>query len=532
MKTLKLTVLAVLGLYAAACTDPGGGPTVLPTPDAAAEVSTDTSIDVTVTPDGTADATPDATPDGTPDAIEDAAADAVSDTPVADAGPDGVSDAISDGEADGVADADGGQEDTVTTPDIPVIPDPTITPDNSLCSAPGGDINIYDIQNPACPDHFDPEPFGNPGEPVALSGVIVTAVYGDTIFVQEPQGGPYSGLAVFMHGLFTGDLNPGDVMNLDGGYSEFFGNTQVYMENYTVTSSGPAPEPYLIDYPHWISTGGPLAEMFEGVLVKVENVETTNTIPDCPQDYGEFMVTGDLRVDDKGYAWDARLGDQFDAIVGPISYDFSNHKMLPRVEADVDWTVKGSDSALTKCIASECQEEESSLGTQEILITEVMVDPFGSDFGQEWFELHNPNSYQVDVEGWEIRDCGDQKLTIPPGNTTIFPGGYMVIGQTIDTALNGGVEVDFQYGPAFYLPNTISSILLYKPGANPNIPTLVDQARLRNYDPYNNIYLGASSERINPAGSGSDASNWAAGSVTYGPTENQGTPGAKNSATP
>lgn len=38
--------------------------------------------------------------------------------------------------------------------------------------------------------------------------------------------------------------------------------------------------------------------MFEGVLVRVMNVQTNHTIPDCPHDYGEFQVSDDLRVDD------------------------------------------------------------------------------------------------------------------------------------------------------------------------------------------------------------------------------------------
>src|SRR5690242_17843840 len=77
-----------------------------------------------------------------------------------------------------VADTD--LEDTVDTLDTtpvdtepvdttPPIPDVNIAPDDSLCTPAGGDRNIYDLQNPDCPDHFNPEPVGSPGVFVALS---------------------------------------------------------------------------------------------------------------------------------------------------------------------------------------------------------------------------------------------------------------------------------------------------------------------------------------------------------------------------
>ena len=48
------------------------------------------------------------------------------------------------------------EQDTWVAPSEPEIPEPDVSFDFSLCSDPGGAINIYDVQNPDCPDHFNP----------------------------------------------------------------------------------------------------------------------------------------------------------------------------------------------------------------------------------------------------------------------------------------------------------------------------------------------------------------------------------------
>ena len=84
-----------------------------------------------------------------------------------------------------------------------------------------------------------------------------------------------------------------------------------------MTSSGEAPGAWTAPHPAHIAKGD-VAEMLEGVLVRVVDIETTHTQPDCPHDYGEFEVTGGLRIDDMGHHWQARLGDDFSSITGPV----------------------------------------------------------------------------------------------------------------------------------------------------------------------------------------------------------------------
>lgn len=422
--------------------------------------------------------------------------------------------------------------DVVVTDTAPQIPPPDVTVDLGLCSPPGGSRNIYDLQNPDCPDHIFPNPVGNDGVDVELDGVIVTGLFGDTLFVQEPPGGPYSGITVFAHGLPTDtDLAVGDRVNITGSYSEFFENSQIYLDTYDRIGPGAPPEPYVIAHPSHIATNGPIGELFEGVLVRVEDVHTLHTQPDCPRDYGEFAITGLLRVDDLGYRWDARLGDHFESITGPLMYAFGNFKMEPRDADDVVWTVKGLPANVSKCVATECQAPIEESGTKLVVINEHMPDPWGPDSGREWIELHNPGSTAIDITGWQVRDCGDLAVTLQGGNLTIPAGGYLVLAQSTNFLSNGGVPADYAYGTSFYLPNTVGAILLYN-GATVTAE-LVDQVRYSRFDAWVDVFIaGASLERVSPTGDGTTHANWKAATRTFGSEDQRGTPGEKNSATP
>jgi hypothetical protein len=417
-----------------------------------------------------------------------------------------------------------------TQPAGPDIPEADVNGNFGNCSEPGGDRNIYDIQDPQCPDHISPEPVGQNSVDVVLKDVIVTGLFGDTMFVGEEQGGPYSGIAVFTHGMPHTDLTVGTIIDLVGSYSEYYECSQIYAESWTITGTGFAPEAYIPEHPQHISTNGAIAEMFEGVLVRIKDVKTTHTIPDCPQDYGEFEVSGGLRVDDMAYKWKARLGDEFAFITGILHYSFGNFKVEPRDEADIVATKTGKDNAVSKCIADECQAPDAAVGTKQIVVTEVMPDPSGSDYGQEWIELHNPTNEDVNMDGWELRDCGAQKLALVGANMLIPAGGYLVIGSNKNEATNGGVPVGYGYGEAFYLPNTIGSVLLYD--APEPFGNLVDQMRYSRFDPWDSFKSGASLERINPTEDGTVHTNWATGTASFGVGTNLGTPGQKNTATP
>ena len=402
--------------------------------------------------------------------------------------------------------------------------DTGLNADPDRCAQPGQALSIYDLQNPECPEH--PEVPQSPlGIDVTLEGVIVTAVFNDTFFVQEATGGPYSGLAVYAHGKPTGWLSPGMIVEVSGSFGEFYDCSQLYLDTVNEQGSTEVPAPLTVADPNWIMTDGPLAEALEGVLVRVENLETTHTQPDCPHDWGEFEVAGGLRIDDMGVDWTARLGDEFSSITGPLHYSFGNTKIEPRTEEDIAWTVKGQTDAVSKCIASECSIESTDQGTRELIINEIMVDPYGSDGGKEWFELYNPGDQPIDIQGWFFRDCGDQEVSFVGSGMVVPARGYFVAGISLNASLNGNVPVNAAYGDAFYLPNTVGSLLLYNADEQ-----LVDQARYTAFEEWSDIFeLGSSLERLAPNNDGTQAASWSAATESWSAGPDRGTPGAKNS---
>jgi hypothetical protein len=508
--TSRGLVALTTALIGAACSDDKG------TTDPSGDVSPDVSADADTGPDDTS----------ADSAVPENDADTSPDTTLTD------TQEVAPEDADTTID--------ITPPDTtPPIPDADVVADNSLCSPAGGSLNIYDLQNRDCPDHPMPEPVGTNGIEVSLTGVIVTGTFGDTWTVQDARGGPYSGLTVFNHGLMSATVKVGDVLDLVGNYSEYFENTQVYLTSAEIVGQATVPDPFVPEHPAHLATNGQLAEMFEGVLVRVDDVKTIHTQPDCPFDYGEFEVTGGLRIDDMGFEWKAndactrtcaRLGDSFASITGPLLFTFGNHKIEPRTADDVVFTAKGGVNAVSKCVAAECRAREDAIVTREVVINEIMADPFGDDTHREWIELYNPSNEAVNLNGWVVRDCGDQEFTLIGADAVIGPRDYLVLGMTKDRSLNGDTPVDFEYGvEGFYLPNTIGSVLLYD-GPTPQA-RLIDQARYSRFEDWTDTFRsGRSIERVSPSSDGTQVDAWESGSGGFGDNGDKGSPGRSNSS--
>ena len=189
-------------------------------------------------------------------------------------------------------------------------------------------ITIFDLQDASRPRH-PPEGF-----PVFVDDVVVTAAYGRGVFVEEPDGGPFAGILVYT-GSPTG-LEPGDRVDVGGTYREYAGASEIASPTIVRLGSGASPPPQTVR-PADVATGGAFAEVYEGVLIVVEDVTVTDPNPDAPADYGEFRVTGGLRVDDLVHAVrpDPAAGDAFARIAGVLHFSYGEFKLEPRSTADV-----------------------------------------------------------------------------------------------------------------------------------------------------------------------------------------------------
>jgi hypothetical protein len=104
---------------------------------------------------------------------------------------------------------------------------------------------------------------------------------------------------------------------------------------------------------------------------------------------------------------------------------------------------------------------ESTHSPGDIIITEFMANAAGDDDGREWIELFNTTDGDVDLTGWSIGDNEDDDRTIEGSGPVVVPAkGYLVLGQSADTQVNGGVPVGYAFGDAVTLGNESDEIIL------------------------------------------------------------------------
>ncbi len=195
-----------------------------------------------------------------------------------------------------------------------------------------GALTVYDLQDTTRPNY--------PGldQVVRLANVTVTAVADNGSFwVQEAAGGEYSGVLIYkpMAVPETG-VQAGDVVSLTGTLIEYFDLTEIQLQTLDTAVPGTLPAPTTVAASD-LANGSPAAEAWEGVLVRVAGVTVLNDMPDAPDDYGEWVVTGGLRIDDFLYTVEPRptVGTNFTAIIGVHTYGFDNYKIEPRSAADI-----------------------------------------------------------------------------------------------------------------------------------------------------------------------------------------------------
>jgi hypothetical protein len=169
----------------------------------------------------------------------------------------------------------------------------------------------------------------------------------------------------------------------------------------------------------------------------------------------------------------------------------------------------------------------------KLVINEVLVNPLNPtlDTNAEWFELYNAGSLPVDLQGLVIADSaasGRRPYHFIASSVTVAPGAYVVLGNSTNTTVNGGVPVDYAYGAALSLVNSLDAVKISRVVGTDTLTldrTQYASAAISAVD-------GVGRELKNPAldNSNMDGSNWDFASVTsvYGPG-GRGTPKAQNS---
>jgi predicted extracellular nuclease len=238
-------------------------------------------------------------------------------------------------------------------------------------------VPIFDIQ-------LTDDPSGDSrfaGRTVTTRG-IVTAVFeaGDRVFIQDPAGGPWSGIFLFRP---TPGPAVGDEVEVTGRVHEFKGITEIEEGQITILShDNPLPAP------RSIAAGDAAQEQWESVLLQVENVSVT----DPNLGHGEWLVSDDsgaLRVDDLGsYSYRPSAGDALDFVAGPLYYSFDNFKLEPRDDADIGTEV-GPVPQVTIC-QIQGASFSSSLKGQTVVTQGIVYADLEKD-GRDGFFIQDAN---------------------------------------------------------------------------------------------------------------------------------------------
>jgi hypothetical protein len=157
----------------------------------------------------------------------------------------------------------------------------------------------------------------------------------------------------------------------------------------------------------------------------------------------------------------------------------------------------------------------------DITVTEIMQNPDAVyDDDGEWFEVYNKSADAINLNGWTVRDDGTDSFVID-GDLVVEAGEYAVLGRNGDPAVNGGVEVDYEYGGAMYLGNSADELILED-------ADLIEVARVE-YDGGTNWPdpTGASMNLMNFNWEMNNPEYWFEASVTTYGDGDFGTPGAK-----
>lgn len=281
---------------------------------------------------------------------------------------------------------------------------------------------------------------------VTVSGIITAdrLDYG-AIYLQNGTG-PWSAVRIISRDSKDTVLRRGDAVTVRGFVREQFDLTVLDTISFTVNSSGnPLPAPSKVKAGD-VKTGGPLAEAYESVLLKVDSVYVVNLNEDkiSNSNFGEFGLledsskTSGLRVDDfsnkipftndtirttRRPITQLKLKDYFSSVIGPLDYSFNNFKLLPRDSADfVGYTT-----------VTNVRRSDNRIPTQFVL-------------GQNYPNPFNP----VTTIKYSIAVASPVLLKV-----------YNIVGQEVATVVNT-VQPAGNYSVSFDASRLASGVYLYK----------------------------------------------------------------------
>lgn len=220
-------------------------------------------------------------------------------------------------------------------------------------------VSIHDIQ------YATLAPYDSPYKDQILktTGLVVGAKTGTSttnLFIQDGSGA-WSGLYAYES---TTPVVIGDSVRITATVKEYYNLTELkYITNLTVINSGnEVPDPTEI-------TIGDVAEQYEGVFVKIMNVECIT----APNSFKEWEITDGIDtmlVDDLLFDFTPTVGSVYH-ITGLVDYAFNKFRIVPRNADDV---VENMEPQITAVILNPTNPTTS----QAVTVTATITDDYTS----------------------------------------------------------------------------------------------------------------------------------------------------------
>ena len=286
-----------------------------------------------------------------------------------------------------------------------------------------------------------------------------------------------------------------------------------------------------------VNVGGALEFDVEVQNLLNEAIGTPDGVIVDPDGITAFFHSGPNVVKGTGTAW-VDNADGVGDFTGSNQPYFRYPQMLAKdhVSASKPWRIAfdpGVENITFKVFLS--AEVQPLLVINEVMINPLNPDPDNPsvDTDREWFEVYNAGSRPVEMEGMLIADSaasGRRPYHRIASPLTVQPGAYVVLGASTNTTSNGGATVDYSYGGALVLANSLDALKISRLYSVPGDTVTLDRTQFAQASV--SAQAGISRELKNPGldNSNLDGSNWANASVTsvYG-NGGRGTPKAQNS---
>ncbi|MBN1954695.1 MAG: PKD domain-containing protein [Anaerolineae bacterium] len=204
---------------------------------------------------------------------------------------------------------------------------------------------IYEIQYVPDPVNDDHSPYE--GQFAWIEGIVTAAsdvfpTVNTRYFIEETAGGPWSGIYVYN----GGDKPPvaeGDHVRLFGQVEEYQGVTELSIRDsvggiqQVLSSGNPLPAPEVLATGVYTPTGAATAEAYESVLIEFQLA----TVISDDLGFGEWSFddgSGETHADDwsQYLTYAPAIGDLYSYIRGIGNYSYSEYKLVPRYDADID----------------------------------------------------------------------------------------------------------------------------------------------------------------------------------------------------